>query len=318
MSLHRLRPPETASEARRTTFNVIFGHDTKPGRNFDLVLIAAILASVLVVMVESVAAIRSQHGDLLRAAEWAFTIIFTIEYFTRLWCVGRPGLYARSGLGIIDLLAILPTYVSVLLPGGQVLAVVRILRVLRVFRILKLAHYSGEASVLMAALRASRYKITVFVFAVMTIVAIVGSMMFLIEGPEGGFTSIPRGVYWAVVTLTTVGYGDIAPQSPLGQGLATIVMIMGYGIIAVPTGIVTAEIAYASRPTTGKVSCAGCSRHNHDGDAVFCKWCGEVILRDGDAPAASSPRSLASSPPSASSAPPSPPSAPNEPRGGST
>jgi voltage-gated potassium channel len=281
MALDPLRPPETASEARKTTYRIIFGHQTKVGRDFDLILMVAILASVMAVMLESVASIRDQHGGLLRAIEWAFTIVFTIEYVTRLWCVGRPGRYARSALGIIDLVAILPTYVSVLLPGGQVLAVVRILRVLRVFRILKLAHYSGEASVLMAALRASRYKITVFVFAVMTIVAIVGSLMFLIEGPEGGFTSIPRGVYWAVVTLTTVGYGDIAPQSPLGQGLATIVMVMGYGIIAVPTGIVTAEIAFASRPSQGRRLCAGCSRHGHDADAVFCKWCGEAIVQGG-------------------------------------
>ena len=288
-TLHRLRPPENASEARHRTFDVIFGHETKPGRNFDLVLIVAILASVLVVMVESVASVRDQHGALLRAAEWGFTIVFTIEYVTRLWCVGRPALYARSALGVIDLLAILPTYISVLLPGGQVLAVVRILRVLRVFRILKLAHYSGEASVLMAALRASRYKITVFVFAVMTIVAVVGSLMFLIEGPEGGFTSIPRGVYWAVVTLTTVGYGDIAPQSPLGQGLATIVMVMGYGIIAVPTGIVTAEIAFASRPSAGGAACAGCSREGHDRDAVFCKWCGETIVRGSTTPSPTHP-----------------------------
>jgi voltage-gated potassium channel len=279
MALDRLRPPETASEARRTAYEVIFGHETKAGRNFDLILIVAIIASVLAVMLESVASIRNEHGGLLRTAEWAFTIVFTIEYVTRLWCVARPGRYARSALGIIDLLAILPTYVSVLLPGGQVLAVVRILRVLRVFRILKLAQYSGEASVLLSALRASRYKITVFVFAVMTIVAVVGSLMFLIEGPGGGFTSIPRGVYWAVVTLTTVGYGDIAPQSPLGQGLATIVMVMGYGIIAVPTGIVTAEIALASRSSAALRACAGCSRLGHDLDAVFCKWCGEAIAR---------------------------------------
>lgn len=292
MAPNRLRPPETASEARKNTYQVIFGHQTKAGRNFDLVLILAILASVLAVMLESVSSIRDQHGGILRAVEWAFTIVFTIEYVTRLWCVGRPGTYARSALGVIDLVAILPTYVSVLLPGGQVLAVVRILRVLRVFRILKLAHYSGEASVLLAALRASRYKITVFVFAVMTIVAIVGSLMFLIEGPEGGFTSIPRGVYWAVVTLTTVGYGDIAPQSPLGQGLATIVMVMGYGIIAVPTGIVTAEIAFASRPSEGRRLCAGCSRHGHDADAVFCKWCGESIV--GSAGARPEPAATAS------------------------
>ncbi|MEK9502338.1 ion transporter [Gaopeijia maritima] len=281
MKLHRLRPPVTASKARHETFDVIFGHDTKAGRNFDLVLIVAILASVLVVMLESVASIRSEYGGILRAAEWVFTVAFTVEYVLRLWSVGRPFLYARSGLGLIDLVSILPTYLSVLLPGGQVLAVVRILRVLRVFRILRLAHYSGEASVLMNALRASRYKITVFVFAVMTIVAVVGSLMFLVEGPEGGFTSIPRGVYWAVVTLTTVGYGDIAPQSALGQALATVVMVMGYGIIAVPTGIVTAEIAFASRPSVGRRACEACSREGHDRDAEFCKWCGAGLGRSG-------------------------------------
>lgn len=273
----RLRPPASASPARREAYDIIFGHESGTGRNFDLFLIGAILASVLAVMLESVASIGEQYGGILRAAEWAFTILFTIEYVTRLWCVARPLVYARSFLGIIDLLAILPTYISVLLPGGQVLAVVRILRVLRVFRILKLAHYSGEASILMAALRASRYKITVFVFAVMTIVAIVGSLMFLIEGPEHGFTSIPRGVYWAVVTLTTVGYGDIAPETPLGQALATVVMVMGYGIIAVPTGIVTAEIAFASKSGPGRPICSGCDRQEHDKDAVFCKWCGEAV-----------------------------------------
>jgi voltage-gated potassium channel len=285
-----LRPPETASEARRHAYAVIFGHETRPGRGFDLALIVAILASVAVVMLESVTPFRDTYGPILRAAEWGFTVLFTVEYVTRLWCVARPGLYARSPLGIIDLLAILPTYISVLLPGGQVLAVVRILRVLRVFRILKLAHYTGEASVLMAALRASRYKITVFVFAVMTIVVVVGSLMFLVEGSDAGFTSIPRGVYWAIVTLTTVGYGDIAPQTPLGQGLASIVMIMGYGIIAVPTGIVTAEIAYASRPGAARGAadvgpsepfprCGTCAREGHDGDASYCKWCGDALQR---------------------------------------
>lgn len=269
-----LRPGPGASAARRRAYDVIFGHDRGPGRTFDVVLIGAILASVLAVMMESVAPVRAQWGGVLRTVEWVFTILFTVEYVTRLWCVARPVLYARSALGIIDLLAILPTYISVLLPGGQVLAVVRILRVLRVFRILKLAQYTGEASVLLAALRASRYKITVFVFAVMTIVVVVGSLMFLIEGSASGFTSIPRGVYWAVVTLTTVGYGDIAPQTPLGQALATVVMIMGYGIIAVPTGIVTAEIAYASRREERPIRCAGCGREGHDQDAGFCKWCG--------------------------------------------
>ena len=248
-----LRPPPTASAGRRETYRVIFGHDTRAGRAFDVALILAIIASVLAIMLESVASIRAVHGPLLHSLEWGFTVAFTVEYAFRLWCVDRPARYARSFLGMVDLLAILPTYLTVLLPGGQVLTVVRILRVLRVFRILKLAQYTGEARVLSRALRAARYKITVFVFTVLTIVVIVGSLMYLIEGPVHGFTSIPAGVYWAVVTLTTVGFGDITPQTPWGQALATVVMIMGYGIIAVPTGIVTVEMSQAFRQ---KVSAA--------------------------------------------------------------
>ena len=281
-----LRPPAEASEARHRAFTVIFGHDTRAGRLFDVLLIVAILTSVLVIMLESVASVRVEYGGLLRAAEWFFTVLFTVEYATRLWCVGRPLVFARSFLGIIDLLAVLPTYVSLLLPGGQVLTVVRILRVLRVFRILKLAHYVGEARILARAVRASQYKITVFVFFVVAVTVIVGSLMYLIEGPEAGFTSIPRGVYWAIVTLTTVGFGDIFPTTPLGQTLASLVMIMGYGIIAVPTGIVTAELVYAGREarfagqipsSEARPACAGCGREGHDPDAQHCKWCGTVL-----------------------------------------
>jgi len=272
-----LRPPESASLRRRKTYEVIFGHETSAGRWFDVALILVILASVLAIMLESVASIRAAHGPLLRGLEWGFTVAFTVEYVLRLWCVDRPLRYARSFLGAIDLLAVIPTYLSVLLPGGQVLTVVRILRVLRVFRILKLAQYTGEARVLGQALRAARYKITVFVFTVVTIVVIVGSLMYLVEGPEHGFTSIPTGVYWAVVTLTTVGFGDVTPQTPLGQGLATLVMIMGYGIIAVPTGIVTAELAYATRDGRTARACGACARAGHDPDARHCKWCGAAL-----------------------------------------
>ena len=268
-----LRPPVEASRVRHRTYAVIFGHDTRAGRIFDVVLIVAILASVLVIMLESVASVRAEYGSLLRAAEWFFTLLFTIEYVTRLWCVGRPLTYAKSPLGLIDLLAVLPTYVSMLFPGGQVITVVRILRVLRVFRILKMAHYVGEAGILVRALRASRYKITIFVLAVVTITVIVGALMYLIEGPDNGFTSILRGVYWSIVTLTTVGFGDIIPQTPWGQALASVVMIMGYGIIAVPTGIVTAELVYSARAQGGPV-CPGCGRLGHDPDAQHCKWCG--------------------------------------------
>ena len=194
--------------------------------------------------------------------------------------MGRPLAYAKSALGLIDLLAVLPTYVSLVVPGGQVLTVVRILRVLRVFRVLHLSHYVGETGVLVRALSASRYKITIFVLTVVTVTVIVGSLMYLIEGPENGFTSIPRGVYWGIVTLTTVGFGDITPQTPWGQALASVVMIMGYGIIAVPTGIVTAQLVSSVRseysPTQSQdgPACPVCDRRGHDGDAQHCKWCG--------------------------------------------
>ena len=270
---HRLRPPVEASRPRHRAYTVIFGHDTRPGRLFDVLLIVAILASVLAIMLESVASIRAEYGNVLRAVEWFFTVLFTVEYVTRLWCVGRPLTYAKSPLGVIDLLAVLPTYVSLVVPGGQVLTVVRILRVLRVFRILKLAHYVGEGRILVRALKASRYKITIFVLTVVTITVIVGSLMYLIEGPENGFTSIPRGVYWGIVTLTTVGFGDITPQTAWGQALASVVMIMGYGIIAVPTGIVTAELVSSAR-STGDSQCPSCDRWGHDADAQHCKWCG--------------------------------------------
>ncbi len=271
-----LRPPADASPARHKTYEIIFGSETWAGRTFDILLLVAILTSVAVIMMESVASIRTEYGALLRGAEWFFTALFTVEYVTRLWCVSRAGVYARSFLGIIDLLAVLPTYVSVLVPGGQVITVVRILRVLRVFRILKLAHYVGEARVLGQALKASRFKITIFVFTVLSITVIVGSLMYLIEGPASGFTSIPQGVYWAIVTLTTVGFGDVTPQTFFGQTLASIVMIMGYGIIAVPTGILTAEIVETARTQKGP-KCPGCERGGHDRDASHCKWCGRTL-----------------------------------------
>ncbi|HSG48772.1 MAG TPA: ion transporter [Longimicrobiales bacterium] len=278
-----LRPGPEASYARRRAYEVVFEHETAPGRAFDVVLILAILASVGAVVLESVASIRADHGPLLRQLEWFFTVLFTVEYLLRLWCVSRAFGYARSFFGIIDLLAVLPTYLAVLFPGGQVLAVVRILRVLRVFRILKLGQYVGEARLLGAALRASRVKITVFLLTVLTLVVVLGSLVYLVEGrnPESGFTSIPVSMYWAVVTLTTVGYGDVAPITPLGQALATVIMIMGYGIIAVPTGIVSVEIAQAARAeareTAARLRCPTCGLAAHDADARHCKRCGDTL-----------------------------------------
>ncbi|MCH7892782.1 MAG: ion transporter [Gemmatimonadetes bacterium] len=272
-----LRPPVEATRRRHRAYAVIFGHDTRPGRIFDVVLIGVILASVLVIMLESVTSVRAEYGHLLRGAEWFFTLLFTVEYVTRLWCVGRPLTYAKSPLGLIDLLSVLPTYISLLVPGGQVITVVRILRVLRVFRILKLAHYVGEARVLARALRASQYKITIFVLFIFTITVIVGSFMYLIEGPSNGFTSIPVSMYWAIVTMTTVGYGDIAPHTVGGRILASALMILGYGVIAVPTGILSVELARASRPDVSTQACPNCSREGHDADAQYCKFCGSEL-----------------------------------------
>ena len=263
----------------RTALHVIiFEADTKAGKRFDEVLIVSIILSVIVVMLDGVNAIRSEHGLLLYALEWIFTVLFTIEYGLRLFCIRQPIRYAASFFGIVDLLAIVPTYVSLFLPGSHYLVVIRILRVLRVFRVLKLVKYLNEANSLVRALRASRRKITVFLFTVLTVVVVVGSAMYVIEGEENGFTSIPRGVYWAIETLTTVGFGDISPQTNLGQTLAAVVMILGYAIIAVPTGIVTVSLAQAaSSEQVSTQACPECSAEGHDYDAAHCKFCGSKL-----------------------------------------
>jgi voltage-gated potassium channel len=263
---------------RETLFEVIFEADTPAGKWFDIVLIVLILLSVVVVMLDSVAGIREAHGGLLYGIEWCFTILFTAEYILRLACVGQPMRYAVSFFGIVDLLAILPTYLSLLVFGSRYLAVVRVLRVLRIFRVLKLGRLIKEAGVLKKALVASHRKILVFLFVVLTLVVIIGSLMHVIERGENGFTSIPRSVYWAIVTLTTVGYGDISPQTAPGQFLAAIVMILGYSIIAVPTGIVTVEWAQASaQQRLNTQACPSCSGEGHDNDAVHCKFCGSKL-----------------------------------------
>lgn len=268
-------PPDTL---RGKTYDVIFGHEPGWGRYFDAILIALIIGSVGAVMLDSVSSLSSRYGTALLAVEWGVTVLFTLEYVVRLWCVKAPRAYALSFFGIIDLLSILPTFLSVLIPGGQYLAVIRVLRVVRVFRVFKLVRFLGEASLLSTALRNARYKIAVFLVTVLCIVIVVGSVMYLIEGPQSGFTSIPKGVYWAIVTLTTVGYGDIAPTTPVGQALAAFVMILGYGIIAVPTGIVTAEIA--ALPSGGALStrsCGSCEHVEVDPDAKYCRFCGAPI-----------------------------------------
>ncbi len=264
---------------RLKLYVVIFEADTRAGKAFDVGLILVIMGSVVAVMLESIETVRAQWGAHLAVAEWIFTVLFTVEYLLRLSCVGRPGRYATSFCGIVDVLAVIPTYVSLLLPGAQFLLVIRLLRILRVFRVLKLAHYISEADVLMRAMQASRRKITIFVVAVLTLVVILGSLMYLVEGGVNGFTSIPRAVYWAIVTLTTVGYGDIAPQTPWGQALAAVVMITGYAIIAVPTGIVTSEITRLSLEMSARLPrrCPECERGGHDENASYCNHCGAAL-----------------------------------------
>lgn len=269
------RPPETPW--RHRLHEVIFEADTALGRWFDLVLLLAILASVGVVLAESVPELRAEHGPLFRNLEWGFTALFTAEYLLRLVSVRRPLRWARSFFGVIDLIAVLPTYLALVLPGAQTLLVLRALRLLRVFRILKLAAFLVEMSALREAMVASRRKILVFLGTVLVLVLILGSLIYLVEGEENGFRSIPTSIYWAIVTLTTVGYGDLAPQTPLGQVVASVVMLLGYAIIAVPTGIVTSEML-ARRP--GPVStqcCPACGLDGHDADARHCKFCGAEL-----------------------------------------
>jgi voltage-gated potassium channel len=270
------RDKSVLSGWRARGHEIIYEADTPAGKLFDVALLLAIVVSVAVVMLDSIGPVRARWGGWLTAAEWFFTVLFTVEYVFRLLCVGRPLAYARSFFGVVDLLAVLPTYASLLVPQTQFLLAIRILRVLRVFRVLKLVSFLGEAERLLAALRASWRKIAVFLFAVLTIVVLFGALMYVLEGAENGFTSIPRAVYWAIVTLTTVGYGDISPGTPLGQAVAALIMILGYGIIAVPTGLVSAELMRAAAPR-GPVStqaCPQCGAEGHDADAAYCKFCG--------------------------------------------
>ena len=267
----------TRRSLRGALHEVLFEADTPAGKIFDIALIVCILCSVAVVMLESIAPVRREHGELLRALEWVFTLLFTIEYLLRIISARRPARYAKSFFGVVDLLAVLPAYLGALIPGAQYLRVIRILRVLRIFRILKLVQYVAEATVLTQALRSSRRKITVFLLTVLTLVVILGSLMYLIEDESAGFTSIPRSIYWAVVTLTTVGYGDISPQTAPGQILASLIMILGFSLIAIPTGIMSLEIARASAPRLSLRACPACGALGHDQDAAHCKHCGAKL-----------------------------------------
>jgi len=271
---------------RTKLHDVIYEADTPAGKLFDVVLFYVIIASIILVMLESVNSIDEKYHDFLNISEWVITILFTIEYIARIITVKKPLNYVFSFYGVIDLLSTIPKYISLVFGGIHALAALRALRLLRVFRILKLGRYLGASNNLVNALRASKAKISVFLFAVLIIAIILGTIMYLVEGEENGFSNIPKSVYWCIVTLTTVGFGDIAPQTPLGQLIASLVMILGYGIIAVPTGIVSAEYTAQSKtkkPNThdgvslNSKSCENCLAENHRDKADFCYNCGEKL-----------------------------------------
>ena len=286
---------------RLRLYAVIFESETRAGRLFDLALIAVILLSVMVVVLDSVASIRARWGNVFTVFEWGFTAVFTLEYVARLVCLRKPARYARSFYGVIDLLALLPTYLAILMPALSVLIDVRILRLLRVFRIFKMSHYAAEYRTLVAALAASRRKIMVFVGFVMMVVLVLGTLMYVVEGPQHGFTSIPVAVYWAISTMTTVGFGDLVPKTDIGRAIASVMMLLGWGVLAVPTGIVSAEMvkygrdglpmppvasavagghglfAAAAPPQDTGRACAGCGATGHASDAAFCRRCGKAL-----------------------------------------
>ncbi|WP_372774856.1 ion transporter [Mangrovibacterium sp.] len=261
---------------RQKLYNIIFEAETPTGKIFDLSLLLIILSSIILVMLESVPEIKLKYGDTLHILEWIITIFFSIEYILRIWVVHKPWSYISSFYGIIDLLSVIPTYLSLIVVGSHSLMVIRAIRLLRIFRILKLNRFTQAGQNLGKALWASREKISVFLFFVVNVVIIVGTLMYLIEGPTNGFKSIPASIYWAIVTMTTVGYGDISPQTPSGQFMASLVMIVGYSVIAVPTGIVTSEIIKGSRSTNTQ-TCSNCLYDRHDDDAKFCKKCGTQL-----------------------------------------
>lgn len=268
---------------REKLYEIIFEADTPAGKAFDVALLAAIAVSVTTVMLESVASIKETHGAWLHIAEWAFTILFTIEYVLRIIVVPKPRNYIFSFFGMIDLLACLPTYLELFLHGAGYLLVIRILRVLRIFRVLKMARHLKEGTAIVNALRSARPKITVFLFAIVSLTFIMGTLMYLIEGDveEGGFTSIPTSVYWSIVTITTVGYGDITPSTVPGQFLSAIMMIMGYAIIAVPTGVITVELIreVQAEKNISTRTCPGCFAEWHRMNARYCYGCGKEFER---------------------------------------
>ena len=275
--MKKVKQDEFQAEWRWRIHEIIVEADTKIGKLFDVVLLFLILFSITAVILESIESVRRDYGTMLRIAEWVVTGLFTVEYLFRLISVRRPLRYVFSFYGLVDLMAILPTYLSILMPGTQSLLVVRALRLLRIFRILKLARYLEEFKALTHALRATRAKIAVFLLTVLTLALIMGALMYVIEGEQNGFTSIPRGMYWAIVTITTVGYGDISPQTLLGQTVAAVAMILGYSLIIIPTGIFAMEMVRTTRKEISNQACPTCGGEGHDTEAVYCKHCGSQL-----------------------------------------
>ena len=284
--MNRFHAPDPVSNDgwRKRCFETIFGYSTRSGRAFDVGLVVAILASVAVVLADSVAALHALFGPQFLVLEWGFTALFTLEYAVRLWAVRNPWRYARSFYGVVDLVSLLPTYLSLLVPGLQYLAVLRVLRIMRIFEVLQLRRYNQASGVLLDTLLKSWRRILVFLMAMLTIITIFGALLFVIEGPEHGFTSIPIGMYWALVSLSTVGYGDISPVTPLGRLMASVLILIGYGIIAVPTGIYSAELMNRLQHPAVQQPCPGCGLSSHPQDSVFCRRCGAALPHTVPAP----------------------------------
>ena len=262
---------------KQRLYQIIFGTQTKAGQYFDIVLIVAIVSSVLLLILSTVRWVDTNFNSTLYILEWFFTLMFTIEYILRLYCSPRPWAYARSFYGVIDLIAILPSYLAFMFPGSNYLLIVRLIRVMRIFRILKLARYLKDSNLLLRSLLMAQRKILVFFSTLAILVTVLGSLLYMVEGAENGFTSIPTSIYWAIVTITTVGYGDIVPQTYLGKAIASFTMLLGYSILAVPTGIITAEISQEMQAQRQLIRCSNCSASGHEADAVFCKKCGTEL-----------------------------------------
>ena len=262
---------------KQRLYQIIFGTQTKAGRNFYIALIVAILCSELILILSTIRSVDFKYSEALTVLEWVFTILFTIEYALRLYCSPKPWAYARSFYGVIDLIAVLPSYLAFLFPGSNYLLIIRLIRVMRIFRILKLARFLKDSNILLRSLLMAQRKILVFFSTVAILVTVLGSLLYIVEGPDNGFTSIPTSIYWAIVTITTVGYGDIVPQTDIGKAIAAFTMLLGYSILAVPTGIITAELSQEMKTQRELIRCTNCSASGHESDASFCKKCGTQL-----------------------------------------